>query len=63
MNAENDDCLNAGATSYVIPHFAHASFGDYLFRSSRSGPVHVNRQEYENQVTLRSFALIMQLIR
>ena len=47
----------------TIPHFAHASFSDYLFNSSRSGPFHVDRQEYENQVTLRSFSLIMQLIR
>ena len=49
--------------SYVIPHFAHASFGDYLFDSSRSGPFHVNLQEYENQVTIRSFSLILQVIR
>ena len=49
--------------AYVIPHFAHASFGDYLFNPSRSGAFHVNRQEYENQVTIRSFALIIQLIR
>ena len=55
--------LNTGTTSYVIPHFAHASFGDYLFDSSRSGPFHVNRQEYDNQVTIRSFALIIQLNR
>ena len=48
---------------YVIPHFAHASFHDYLFNSNRSGPFYINRQEYENQVTIRSFALIMQLIR
>ena len=58
---ENDE--NEGATSYVIPHFAHASFGDYLFNSSRSGPFHVNQDEYDNQVTIRSFALILQLIR
>ena len=58
---ENGKYLDKG--SYVIPHFAHASFRDYLFDSSRSGPFHVNRQEYENQVTIRSFALIMQLIR
>ena len=34
--------LNSGSTStsYVIPHFAHASFGDYLLDSSRSGPFH-----------------------
>ena len=51
------------ATSYIIPHFAHASFGDYSFDSSRSGPFHVNREEYENQVTIRSFALIIQFIR
>ena len=54
---------NRVASSYVIPYFAHASFGDYLFNSSRSGPFHVNRQEYRNQVTIRSFALIIQLIR
>ena len=62
-NNENweSECLNKG--SYVIPHFAHASFCDYLFDSSRSGPFHVNRQEYESQVTLRSFVLIVQLIR
>jgi NACHT domain-containing protein len=54
---------NGEAVSYIIPHFTHASFGDYLFDSNRSGPFHVNRQEYENQVTIRSFALIMQLIR
>ena len=59
----NDECLNKGDTSYVIPHFAHASFSDYLFNSNRSGPFHVNKQEYRNQVTIRSFALIMQLIR
>ena len=65
-NDENDDdwdCLNSGATSYVIPHFAHASFGDYLFDSSRSGPFHVNQEQYENRLTIRSFALIIQLIR
>jgi hypothetical protein len=57
------DCVYSGVYSYVIPHFAHASFGDYLFDSSRSGPFHVNRQEYENQLTIRSFALIIQSIR
>ena len=62
-NDENGGCLRMGFSSYVIPHFAHASSSDYLFNSSRSGPFHVNRQEYENQVTIRSFALIMQLIR
>ena len=59
----NGECLNKGVISYVIPPFAHASFQDYLFDSSRSGPFHVNRQEYENQVTIRGFTLIMQLIR
>ena len=58
---ENGKCLNKEL--YVIPHFAHASFSDYLFDSSRSGPFHVNRQEYENQLTIRSFALIIQSIR
>ena len=57
---EDEDDGNSGD---VIPGFAHASFGDYLFDSSRSGPFHVNRQEYENQLTIRSFALIIQLIR
>ena len=59
---ENEECLNKGVISYVIPHFAHASFSDYLFDSSRSGPFHVDRQEYENQLTIRSFAVIMQSI-
>ena len=66
MKVENDDDwdgLNSGATSSVIPHFAHASFGDYFFDSSRSGPFHINREEYENQLTIRSFALIIQSIR
>ena len=54
--------LYSGVTSYVIPHFAHASFGDYLFDSSRSGPFHVNREDYEKQLTIRSFALIIQSI-
>ena len=49
--------------SYIIPHFTHASFHDYLFDSNRSGPFHVNLQEYKNQVTIQSFTLIMQLIR
>ena len=62
-NDENGGCLNKGVNSYVIPHFAHASFSDYLFDSSRSGPFHVNRQEYEDQLTIQSFALIMQSIR
>jgi NACHT domain len=56
MEDENDDL-------HSIPRFAHASFGDYLLDSSRSGPFHVNLLEYDNQVTIRSFALIMQLIR
>ena len=47
----------------VIPHFAHSSFRDYLFDSRRSGPFHVNVKEYDNQITTRSFALIIQLIR
>ena len=56
MKDENNDY-------HFIPHFAHASFDDYLFDSSRSGPFHVNREEYENQLTIRSFALIIQSIR
>ena len=62
-NDDDWDGLNLGATSYVVPHFAHASFGDYLFDSSRSGPFHVNREEYEDQLTIRSFAFIIQSIR
>ena len=64
MKDENGERrLHKGVIPYVIPHFAHASFSDYLFNSSRSGPFYVNRQEYGNQVTIRSFALIMQTIR
>ena len=69
MKDENIERLNKGviseteSESYVIPHFAHASFSDYLFDSSRSGPFHVNQQEYEYQFTIRSFELITQSIR
>ena len=64
MKDENDKYKYVGVPSYVNPHFAHASFGDYLFDSSRSGPFYVNREEYDgNQVTIRSFRLIIQLIR
>ena len=59
----NGEHLHEGVISYVIPHFAHASFRDYLFDSSRSGSFHVNLKEYENQFIIRSFALIMQSIR
>ena len=60
----NGESLNEGVISYTIPQFAHASFRDYLFDSSRSGPFYyVNQQEYEAQITIQSFALIMQLIR
>jgi hypothetical protein len=57
-NDEIGDRLNNG-----IIHFAHASFSDYLFNSSRSGPFYVNLYEYKNQLTLRCFALIMQSVR
>ena len=60
---EKGECMNKGVVSHAVPHFPHASFGDYLFNSSRSGPFLVNRQECENQLTIRSFALIMQFIR
>ena len=60
---ENGKCLNKEGVMPFIPRFAHASFCDYLFDSSRSGPFYVSRSKYEDQVTIRSFALIMQLIR
>ena len=60
MKDENNE--NREVISYAIPPYAHASFHDYLFNSSRSGPFHVNQQEYENQLTIRSFACIMQFI-
>ena len=60
---ENEESLNKGVNPYVIPHFAHASFGDYLSNSSRSGPFHVRKQKYEIQVIKRSFSLIIQSIR
>ena len=59
----NGERLHEGVISYVIPHFAHASFRDYLLDLSRSGPFHVILKEYENQVIIRSFALIMRSIR
>ena len=60
---ENGEHLHEGVISYVIPDFAHASFRDYLFDSSRSGPFHVNLKEYKNQFIIWSFSLIMQSIR
>ena len=62
MKDENWERFNKGVISYVIPHFAHASFSDYLFDPSRSGPFHVNLQEYDEKVTTWSFTRIMQLI-
>ena len=66
MGDDSDENVEDGCSIpyyNVIPYFAHASFSDYLFNSSRSGPFHVNREEYENQVAVRGFALIMQSIR
>ena len=62
-NDENGERLKKGDISYVIPNFAHASFSDYLSNPSRSGSFHVNREEYKDQVTIQSFALITRLIR
>ena len=59
----NGERLNKGVISYAIPDFAHASFVDYLFDASRSGSFHVDRLEYKNQVTIRSFEFIIKLIR
>ena len=55
--------MEDGVTSNTIPPFAHATFRDYLFDSSRSGQFYVNREEYDNQLTMQSFAFIMQSIR
>ena len=63
LMVRNGERLHEEVISYVIPEFAHASFCDYLFDSSRSGLFHVNLREYENQVVIRSFALIMPSIR
>ena len=60
---ENEESFNEGDNSYVIPQFAQASFSDYLFNSSRSGPFYVNQQEYKNQLIIWSFILIIQSIR
>ena len=59
----NGEVWHEGVISYVIPDFAHTSFRDYLFDSSRSGPFHVNLKEYRNQFIIWSFALITQSIR
>ena len=59
----NGDRWHEGVISYVIPRFTHALFRDYLFDSTRSGPFHINQQEYKNQVIIRSFAIIIQSIR
>ena len=65
MKDENDDNGERldREVPYVIPNFAHVSFRDYLLNSSRSGSFHVNLEGYKDQVTIRSFELIIQSIR
>ena len=45
----------------VIPHFAHASFSDYLFDTGRSGPFHVNLQEYDTSGKLENAYFLLNL--
>jgi hypothetical protein len=54
-NDKNGERLNEGVISYVIPHFVHASFSDYLFDSSRSGAFHVNRREYVSEKSKKAY--------
>jgi hypothetical protein len=54
--------LEQGDHLCVIPHASCRTcfiLVIIFFNLSRSGPFHVNRQEYENQATIRSFTLIM----
>jgi NACHT domain len=44
------------------PYFLHASFGDFLRDSNRSGPFHVDKQAYKNQCIIRSFSMITESI-
>ena len=62
-DSEEDEENREPFLNKPVNRFAHASFRDYLFNSRRSGRFHVDLQEYENQLTIRSFTLIMQLIR
>jgi hypothetical protein len=60
---ENGEYLTGNIVSNVgRPYFLHASFGDFLRDSSRSGPFYVDKQLYKNQGTIRSFSLITQSI-
>ena len=60
---ENGEYPTGNIVSYVgRPYFLHASFGDFLGDSTRSGPFHVDKQVYRNQGTIRSFSLITKSI-
>ena len=45
------------------PYFVHASFGDFLGDSSRSGPFYIDKQTYKHQGTIWSFSMITTCIR
>jgi NACHT domain len=45
------------------PYFVHASFGDFLGDSSRSGPFYIDQQTYKHQGTIWSFSMITTCIR
>jgi NACHT domain len=60
---KNGEYLTGSIVSNVgRPYFLHASFGDFLEDSTRSGPFHVDKQVHKNQGTIRSFAMITQSI-
>ena len=60
---ENGEYLTGKAVSNVgRPYFLHASFGDFLEDSSRSGPFHIDKQTYKDQGTIKCFSLITRSI-
>lgn len=64
VEVKNGQYLTKEVVSNVgRPYFLHASFGEYLVDSSRSGPFHINKQEYQNHATICSFGLIIKSIR
>ena len=61
---KNGEYMSGKVVSHRIwgPYFLHASFGDFLLESNRSGPFHVDKRQYEEQTTIWCFSLITKSI-
>ena len=59
---KNEEYLTGKVLRVWRPYFLHASFGDFLVDSNRSGPIHVDKQKYKDQATIRCYSLITKSI-